>query len=401
MPAHRNMLTVVALMILIMMPTFVHAANVTNPKDNDQNPTYTPLEPLPCVPGGGIDCTKADPNKIDFQNYVQYFFNAFIYICAGAAVFMIVWGGFQYMVTTSFTEKSAGLEKAKNAILGLLIVLSSYLFLRTIDPRLVAIPTTLVEPLNISYESTTNKLLGGLNSEANKYFEQNQEAKAKIDATRADQAELLKQKADLERNILELASQSGISQKTVSDICRATGVTTDSDLSAACLKLAMANVALDNDAATIKTQAAIANISQKLASCFTQDLTQVDNINNCSGYIKDAQSAAVNTWGSVANTPKEVMDYTSSAQAILKETQQFQTWAKPDDRNFGQIINMQNKAIQEGSITTPQALNNLNESTTNLIIKAGGSVEKILDGTYLNAYKDFIAPKICPMGIPC
>ncbi|MEK7646344.1 MAG: hypothetical protein AAB381_01460 [Patescibacteria group bacterium] len=147
-----------------------------NPANNPL-PTYTLLEPLPCVPSQNPEaddpCTASTAGQpqtqLNFKYYVQYLFNLAIALAAVSAVFMIVWGGFQYMSTDSWQGKGAGLEKVKNAALGLLLVLTSYIILRTIDPRLVAIPTTLVPPLSIRYESVSAGIFSELSKEASAF----------------------------------------------------------------------------------------------------------------------------------------------------------------------------------------------------------------------------------------
>ena len=117
---------------------------------------YTLLEPLPCnsaLKNGapGVVCDKNNPDQVTSLNtegYVQYMFNLLIAISAVAAIFMIVLGGFIYMTSDSLTGKSAGKEKIQHAVEGLLMVLCSYLILRTINPQFVNIPTTLVTKLN-------------------------------------------------------------------------------------------------------------------------------------------------------------------------------------------------------------------------------------------------------------
>ena len=109
---------------------------------------YTLLEPLPCVKGNGVDCQEGKQiEQVNFSDYVRYLFNLLIAIAAVSAVFMIVWGGLQYMTSDSWSDKKGGREKATNAVLGLLLVLCSWLILRTIDPRLVEVPETFVPPL--------------------------------------------------------------------------------------------------------------------------------------------------------------------------------------------------------------------------------------------------------------
>jgi hypothetical protein len=148
---------------------------------------YTLLEPLPCVPGPGVNCTPGTQlENANFADYVQYMFNLIIAIAAVAAVFMIVWGGFKYTSTDSFSGKSEGKEIIFKAVQGLLMVLVSYLLLRTIDPRLVNIPSTLVKPLEykIDKDTTAAFLFEQLAKEASKNSEEAktaQQAAATID----------------------------------------------------------------------------------------------------------------------------------------------------------------------------------------------------------------------------
>ena len=105
---------------------------------------YVPLAPLP-------NLTTMTPNtSVSFQTYAQDMYDLLVAAGAVAAVFMITWGGFEYMTTTDAVGgKKEGLAKIENAIYGLLLILSSYLILRTIDPRFVNVPQSLVPPLNI------------------------------------------------------------------------------------------------------------------------------------------------------------------------------------------------------------------------------------------------------------
>ncbi len=140
--------------VLIMSTPFVFA--------QEKQVEYTLLEPLPCIESAAVQNERGEVvtpaitcggntqmTSINFENYVQYAFNLVIALAAVLAVFMIVWGGFEYMSSDSYNQKSAGLEKLKNAVYGLVLILCSYLILRTIDPRLVQIPTTLVTPIDI------------------------------------------------------------------------------------------------------------------------------------------------------------------------------------------------------------------------------------------------------------
>lgn len=129
-----------------------------NPQDKNNplnNPvaTYTLLEPLPCLNDGTQKCAENTlVEKVNFGDYVRYIFNLIIALSAVAAVLVIVAGGFKYVTTDSFLGKNEGKKMIFQALQGLLLVLCSYLILRTIDPRLVDIPSTLVKPLDIKYE---------------------------------------------------------------------------------------------------------------------------------------------------------------------------------------------------------------------------------------------------------
>ena len=58
-------------------------------------------------------------------------------LCGALAVLMMILAGIQYMGEESIFEKSKWRESFKNAIFGLLIALSAYALLNTIDPRLL------------------------------------------------------------------------------------------------------------------------------------------------------------------------------------------------------------------------------------------------------------------------
>lgn len=132
--------------------------------------TYTLLEPLPCLNDGTQKCTEGKMvTEVNFADYVRYAFNLIIALSAVAAVLVIVVGGFRYVTTDSFQGKNEGKKTIIEALKGLLLVLCSFLILRTIDPRLVDIPTTLVKPLDIKYEvGLTERYLNSLSNAASK-----------------------------------------------------------------------------------------------------------------------------------------------------------------------------------------------------------------------------------------
>lgn len=95
-----------------------------------QDNTYTVLAPLP-----GIGDT--DSRTTTLKDYVPALFKLAIGLSAVAAVVMIVIGGFQYMTSDALKGKESGRERVKNAVIGLVLVITAYLILWTINPKLL------------------------------------------------------------------------------------------------------------------------------------------------------------------------------------------------------------------------------------------------------------------------
>ena len=89
----KTFATICLIIIIGMIASHVYA-------EVDNN--YTPLAPLP-------DLTTGQLNKsVDFNSYVTYVFNLLIALGAVAAVFMITWGGFEYMTSDAVNSKKGG-----------------------------------------------------------------------------------------------------------------------------------------------------------------------------------------------------------------------------------------------------------------------------------------------------
>jgi len=92
---------------------------------------YTPLESLPPIgPSSG--------SSSDLASYLQWVFAFGVSIAGILAVLMIIIGGIQYITAYGNSSK---IEDAKNritqALLGLLLAISAWLILYTINPDLV------------------------------------------------------------------------------------------------------------------------------------------------------------------------------------------------------------------------------------------------------------------------
>lgn len=89
---------------------------------------YTPLEPLP----GQV----ANPN---FCNLITLLFKYLIYIGGMVAVLFLVLGGISYMVSDVVDKRARARERIQAAVWGLLLLLSTWIILNTINPELVKV----------------------------------------------------------------------------------------------------------------------------------------------------------------------------------------------------------------------------------------------------------------------
>ncbi len=134
---------------MLMLPiTQVIAAGATDNWDNNTTSKneYAVLAPLPGVANKVGDTTT-------LKKYIHAIFNLAIGLSAVAAVLMIVLGGFQYMSTDAIMKKEEGKKRIKNAIYGLILVISAWLILYTINPNLLK--------LNLNIESITTATPAG------------------------------------------------------------------------------------------------------------------------------------------------------------------------------------------------------------------------------------------------
>lgn len=134
---------------------------------------YKLLEPLPCIPDTGNNCKQENCAegsicKINLDTYIGYVFKFSIALAAFLAVIMIIWGGFEVMLSESPFKIGNGKDRIWNAIIGLVMVLASYLILETIDPRLVQINTTIptVEVKDLAKDGSS--LLSTISEDINK-----------------------------------------------------------------------------------------------------------------------------------------------------------------------------------------------------------------------------------------
>lgn len=118
--------------ILISIIIFIGLFAVNSFPIHAADQGYTPLEPLPGIgPEPGY-------SSYDLSSYFQWIFAFAISIAGILAVLMIVIGGIQYMTAYGSESKITDAKRRiYQALLGLLLAISAWLILYTINPDLV------------------------------------------------------------------------------------------------------------------------------------------------------------------------------------------------------------------------------------------------------------------------
>lgn len=129
------------------------AANTATLSGTGRNPnafctggscTYVPLEPLPGLP------TSYGPNKGSFPNLVSSSFRLLIGAGGLVAIVMIVLGALTYMFSDVVGNKKKALDRIRGAMWGIVLLVSSYLILVTINPELVSFNLNLAKMNNFN-----------------------------------------------------------------------------------------------------------------------------------------------------------------------------------------------------------------------------------------------------------
>ena len=77
---------------------------------------------------------------MDLNKLIAWFYYFIVGISGFAAFFMLVWGGFQWLTSAGSPSKiSEAKDRITSAILGLIIILASFLILKVINPELITL----------------------------------------------------------------------------------------------------------------------------------------------------------------------------------------------------------------------------------------------------------------------
>lgn len=108
---------------------------------------YKLLEPLPGL---------ADSDNVTLSSYLSWLFPFALTVTAVLAVIMIVIGGLQLAGGGSESLKTSGKKRIESAIYGLLLAVSAYLILNTINPNLVNMSLS-IDPIKMKEENRDNQ----------------------------------------------------------------------------------------------------------------------------------------------------------------------------------------------------------------------------------------------------
>ncbi len=111
---------------ILVLVAFIHAGSVFAQDSTE----YKLLEPIPSFVGDSEGVTTAN-------EYIPGVIRLIIALSGALAVIKIIFGGIQYMSTDSFSGKNQGRQTIQNALFGLILVISAWLILHTINPNLV------------------------------------------------------------------------------------------------------------------------------------------------------------------------------------------------------------------------------------------------------------------------
>lgn len=120
------------------------------------NRPYTLLAPLPGTQSEG----SADTTN--FPAYISGIYKFTLGVAGILAVIMIIFAGFTYMTTDAFQKKQEGKERIKNAILGLLLAIGTWVILNTIGGTALTTIDLSIERPQISVSTTDIGVGGGL-----------------------------------------------------------------------------------------------------------------------------------------------------------------------------------------------------------------------------------------------
>lgn len=130
----KNKFSILLLFFILLFPN-LNLFGATVPPCDPSKDGYCLLEPLGSEGGQIVSIQSGTPQ---FTTYLQTIINIAIGVTGAISVIMLIIGGLQYILSSvSETAKKDAKDRITNSITAILIILSGYLILNTINPNLV------------------------------------------------------------------------------------------------------------------------------------------------------------------------------------------------------------------------------------------------------------------------
>jgi len=114
----KKFLTKIIIILFLLLPTFSLALELTYPE----------------IMGIKIEL------GMDLNKLIAWLYYFIVGVSGLAAFFMLIWGGFQWLTSAGSPAKiSEAKDRIGSAILGLIIILASFLILKVINPVLITL----------------------------------------------------------------------------------------------------------------------------------------------------------------------------------------------------------------------------------------------------------------------
>ena len=108
--------------------SFVRPVNAA--EGAEEKTSYVLLEP-------SVIPTATEGKGINLAEYLSGAYRTFFVVIFTAAVVMVAWGGFQYLLSDVVTNKEAGRKKIMRAFYGMAIALVFFMILYLINPEIL------------------------------------------------------------------------------------------------------------------------------------------------------------------------------------------------------------------------------------------------------------------------
>ncbi len=166
----KKLAPILLLLICISWSGMAHAAETTQTASQfctGGSCTYVPLEPLPGLPGcygpnPPTSCKNASTGS--FASLIPAAFKLLIGAGGLIAIVMIVLGALTYMFSDVVGNKTKALSRIRNAMWAIVLLLSSYLILYTLNPDLVSLKLTISTSNNFTTYNATQSTTNSTNS---------------------------------------------------------------------------------------------------------------------------------------------------------------------------------------------------------------------------------------------